>query len=357
MDIPVTANNSARDESSAPLPFDQRALADYLAKHVPRDWSSLRLQPFVGGQSNPTYLLQAGDDRYVLRKQPGGQLLPSAHAIDREYKVMQALRGTNVPVPPMIHYAEDRDVIGTPFYVMGYVPGRIFKDPLLPDLSVAERSQVHDSMNLTLARLHSVDPSAHRLADFGKPGNYFGRQIDRWTRQYRETETTEIRAMNELMRRLPAMVPLDTRSSIAHGDFRIENLLYHPERLEVVAVLDWELSTLGHPLADLAYNCFGYHLPRTAFHGFAGVDLAGTGVPTEEEYIGRYFERAGFVPPAPWRFYIAFALFRLAAILQGVLVRAVRGNASSPDAIVRGQLAGLCAEAGLAALERASSVV
>ena len=336
--------------------FDVRNLAAYLSARLPGDWPSLRLRPFVGGQSNPTFLLEAGDARYVLRKQPGGVLLPSAHAIDREYTIMRALAATDVPVPDMLHYADDPSVIGTPFYIMAFMAGRVFKDPLLPGMSVDERARIHDAMNLTLARIHGVDPAANGLAAFGRPGNYFGRQIDRWTRQYRDTETETIAAMDELIRRLPGLVPVDERVAIAHGDYRIENLIYHPEKPEVIAVVDWELSTLGHPLADLAYNCFFYHLPRRAFGGVSDVDFAGSGVPDEAAYIERYFERTNIVPVAPWGFYMAFALFRLAASLQGVLKRAQAGHASSPDAIERGRLAGLCALAGLAALDGGAPV-
>ena len=339
-------------DSAARASLDEAALAACLAGQLAGNWRALRVRPFVGGQSNPTYLLEAGAERYVLRKQPPGQLLPSAHAVDREWRVMQALQQAEVPVPPMFRFVEDRSIIGTPFYVMGYVEGRLFRDPLLPELSAQERARAHDAMNLALARLHTVEPVAIGLGDFGKPGNYFARQIDRWGRQYRDTSTEEIAAMNELIAVLPSLAPTDERSAIVHGDFRIENLLFHPTRPEVVAVLDWELSTLGHPLADLAYNCFAYHLPRRAFHGFADVDLTGTGVPPEEAYVASYLERTGLRLAAPWGFYVGFALFRLAAILQGVLHRAINGQASSPDAVERGSFARLCAEAGLAALNR-----
>jgi aminoglycoside phosphotransferase (APT) family kinase protein len=279
-------------------------------------------------------------------------LLPSAHAVDREFRVMHALRTTDVPVPAMLDFCADPSVIGTPFYVMEHVAGRVLKDSLLETETPAAREAIYDAMNSALARLHLVDYAACGLADYGRPGNYFARQIDRWGRQYRDSATTTIAAMDELIRVLPGLVPADDRSSIVHGDFRLENLIYHESGARVLAIVDWELSTLGHPLADLAYNCFAYHLPRRAFGGLADVSLAQTGVPSEGDYIERYFERTGILPAAPWGFYIAFALFRLAAILQGVLRRALDGNASSPDAVERGNLAPLCAEAGLAALDQ-----
>ncbi len=327
------------------------ALAEYLATHVEGDWRGLSLRQYVGGQSNPTYLMSSAGGEAVLRKQPPGRLLPSAHAIDREYRVMRALGGTDVPVPRMLHFCTDPAVIGTPFYVMEHVAGRVFKDSQLVSEPVTVRTAIYDAMGDALARLHRVDYAALGLGDYGRPGNYFARQIDRWTRQYRESETAPIAAMDQLIARLPGLVPTDDRASIVHGDFRLENLIYHPSEPVVVAILDWELSTLGHPLADLAYNCFAYHLPQSALGGLAGVALEGTGIPTEEEYTRRYFERTGNRPVATWGFYVAFAFFRLAAILQGVLRRALDGNASSPDAVERGGRAALCAQAGLAALD------
>jgi aminoglycoside phosphotransferase (APT) family kinase protein len=333
------------------LPFDTETLAHYLATHVASQWRHLAVRQFVGGQSNPTFLLSAVGHAAVLRKQPAGHLLPSAHAVDREFRVMQALNATDVPVPKMLHYCADPSVIGTPFFVMEHVAGRVFKDCLLEAMPVAARARIYDAMNAALARLHTVDYTAHGLGNYGRPGNYFARQIDRWSRQYRDSATSTIRAMDELMRRLPGLAPADDRSSIVHGDYRLENLIYHESEPVVLAILDWELSTLGHPLADLAYNCFAYRLPRRAFDGLADVSLADAGIPSEGDYVDRYFERTGIRPAAPWCFYMAFAFFRLAAILQGVLRRALEGNASSPDAVERGSLAALCAETGLAALD------
>jgi aminoglycoside phosphotransferase (APT) family kinase protein len=339
---------------SEALPVD--ALERYLTAHVPGDWRDLSIRQYVGGQSNPTFFVKGRGGEAVLRKQPAGRLLPSAHAVDREYRVMQALDGSGVPVPRMLHYCTDASVIGTPFYLMEHVQGRVNRDALVESASPQMRAAMYDAMNETLARLHRVDPVARGLGDYGRAGNYFARQIDRWSRQYRESETHTIAAMDELMRRLPGMVPQDDRASIVHGDYRIENLIYHPSRPTVVAVVDWELSTLGHPLADLAYNCFVYRLPRHAFGGLQGVDLAAYGIPSEAEYAARYIERTGIRPAASWGFYIAFSLFRLAAILQGVLRRALDGNASSPDGVQRGGLAPLCAETALAALDDSPKV-
>lgn len=332
------------------------ALEQYLSAHVAGDWRELTLRQYVGGQSNPTFFVKGRGGEAVLRKQPGGRLLPSAHAVDREFRIMQALDGTGVPVPRMLHYCTDASIIGTPFYLMEHVSGRVYKDALVEGVARETRAAMYDAMNETLARLHTVDYAARGLSDYGRPGNYFARQIDRWSRQYRESETRAIAAMDELMRRLPGMVPQDERASIAHGDYRIENLIYDAAAPRVLAVLDWELSTLGHPLADLAYNCFVYRLPRNAFGGLRGVDLATHGIPSEGEYATRYIERTGIRPAAPWGFYVAFALFRLAAILQGVLRRALDGNASSPDGMQRGALAPLCAETALAALEDSPKV-
>jgi aminoglycoside phosphotransferase (APT) family kinase protein len=333
-----------------------KALESYLVAHVAGDWRGLALRQYVGGQSNPTYFVAGSGSEAVLRKQPAGRLLPSAHAVDREFRIMQALAGSGVPVPRMLHYCADASILGTPFYLMEHVHGRVQRDALVEGVSREARAAMYDAMNETLARLHTVDHVARGLADFGRPGNYFARQIDRWSRQYRESETESIPAMDDLMRRLPGMVPQDDRASIAHGDYRIENLIYHPSEPRVLAVVDWELSTLGHPLADLAYNCFVYRLPRHAFGGLASVDLAAHGIPSEAEYAARYIERTGIRPAAPWGFYVAFALFRLAAILQGVLRRALDGNASSPDGLQRGALAPLCAEKALAALEDSPKV-
>jgi aminoglycoside phosphotransferase (APT) family kinase protein len=347
----MTTSGAVLRDVAGDVPFDVESLERYLAAHLPGEWRGLALRQYVGGQSNPTFLMTSGGRTAVLRKQPAGRLLASAHAVDREFRVMQALNGTDVPVPRVLHFCVDPSVIGTPFYLMEHVAGRVLKDSLLEGHSAASRAALYDAMNATLSRLHNVDYAACGLGDYGRPGNYFARQIDRWSRQYRDSATTTIRAMDELLQRLPGLVPADDRSTIVHGDFRLENLIYHPTEPVVLAIVDWELSTLGHPLADLAYNCFAYRLPRRAFGGLADVALAATGIPSEGDYIEAYFARTGIRPAAPWGFYMGFAFFRLAAILQGVLRRALDGNASSPDALERGSLATLCAETGLAALE------
>jgi aminoglycoside phosphotransferase (APT) family kinase protein len=229
---------------------------------------------------------------------------------------------------------------------MAHVDGRVIKDPLTPDLGAADRASIYRSMGETLTRLHRVDVAAQGLADYGKPGNYFGRQIDRWTRQYRQSETERIEAMEQLIDWLPRHIPADDLTAIAHGDYRLQNLIVHPSEPRVVAILDWELSTLGHPLADLSYNCIPYHLPRRAFQGLSDIDLAGTGIPPEAAYVADYARLTGWDPAPRWGFYMAFALFRLAAIMQGVRKRALDGNANAPDALERGAMAALCAEAG-----------
>jgi len=332
---------------------DPNPVAAYLNGKLPGEWDRLSVSQLVGGQSNPTFLLTAGAHRYVLRTRPPGSLLRSAHAIDREYRVLNALRNTGVPVPYSHLYCDDGDILGTDFYVMDYVPGRVFRNPLLPELSPSERSAVYDSMNATIANLHSADAAALGLADFGRPGNYYARQIDRWTQQYRATEIDRIPSMECLIEWLPHNIPPSDRAGLVHGDFRLENLIFHPTEPRVVAVLDWELSTLGDPLGDLAYNCLPWRLPPQAFGGLAGVDLHRSGVPGEQAYLSLYCRRSGLHEVASWPFYVGFALFRLAAILQGVLNRALAGNASSPDAEQRGRLAPLCADAGWRTVARA----
>ncbi|MDX1380981.1 MAG: phosphotransferase family protein, partial [Xanthomonadales bacterium] len=294
-----------------------------------------------GGQSNPTYRLDAASGRYVLRRQPPGNLLKSAHAVDREYRVMRALAGTGVPVPRVLALCEDREVIGSLFFVMEHCEGRIFWDAALPDAAdPAERAAIYDDMNRVLAALHSVDPAAVGLADYGKPGNYFARQLSRWVGQYRASELQPIPAMEELMAWLEAQQPADDgRVALVHGDYRHDNMIFHPEEPRIVAVLDWELSTLGHPLADLAYQCMQLRMPggKGFSPGLAGLDRAALGIPAESEYVARYCERTGLEGIANWTFYLAFSFFRLAAIVQGVAKRAVDGNASNTRAAELGR--------------------
>lgn len=311
-------------------------LREYLREHLPECNGPLTVRQFQGGQSNFTYLLETPKAKYVLRRQPPGVLLKSAHAVDREYRVLSALsRVPGFPVPEPLVFCEDRDVLGSMFYVMRHVPGRVFWDCRMPDLSPAERAAVFDSANETLASLHTVDYAALGLADFGRPGNYFERQISRWSRQYDQSRTQDIPEMERLMAWLPAFVPADDGcSSIIHGDFSFHNLLIHPTEPRVVAVVDWELSTLGHPLGDLMYHTMEWYRPAgiDARGSLVDADLAALGIPTLEAYVKRYCERTGFAFDANLPFYRAFNLFRIAAILQGIAHRQQEGNAASANA-------------------------
>ncbi|WP_290652398.1 phosphotransferase family protein [Aquisalimonas sp.] len=331
--------------------FDERRLADYLAQQLPEEFGgALDVKQFQGGQSNPTFLLECGGRRYVLRKKPPGKLLPSAHQIEREYTVMSALRHTDVPVPEMLLLCEDDGIIGTPFYVMRFIRGRVYSHPALEEVSPQERRQIFQAKADTMARLHNVDYEAVGLANFGKPGNFLGRQIGRWGKQYEASKTGENPSMEKLMAWLPENIPADSdETTIAHGDFRLGNLMLHPERPEVVAVLDWELCTLGHPLSDLAYCCIPYHLPSglPGIRGLKDLDLEARNIPSEEAFVQMYCERAGRRGGiSDWPFYTAFALFRLAAILQGVYKRALDGNAANADALKVGEGATILADAG-----------
>ena len=324
--------------------FDEGALARYLAVHVKGFDGPLSVQQFGGGQSNPTFLLSSGGKYYVMRKKPPGQLLKSAHQVDREYRIMKALAATDVPVPRMHVLCEDESVVGTAFYVMDFLDGRIFRDPRLPGVAPAERAAIYDSMNDVLARLHKVDFAGVGLGDFGKPGNYFDRQVSRWITQYRAAQTDQIPDMEKLIEWMPRHIPADDSVSIAHGDYRLENTIFHPTEPRMIAVLDWELSTIGHPLADLAYNCMGYHVQNPRQGGLVGVDFAATGIPAEEEYVARYCRRTGRGKIENWSFYLSFAVFRLASIAQGVYKRGLDGNASSETAAQFGNTCQFLAE-------------
>jgi aminoglycoside phosphotransferase (APT) family kinase protein len=331
---------------------DVPTLERYLEHHVKGFRGPLTVRQFVGGQSNPTYYLRAGSGEYVLRRKPPGKLLPSAHAVDREYRVMTALADSGVPVPRTYALCEDADVAGTPFYVMQYVSGRVFKDPRLPDVPPAERAGIYDALADVLARLHTVDWRVVGLEDFGRPGNYFARQLHRWTSQYRASETEAIPAMEELIVWLPVHIPGGDETTLVHGDFRLGNMLIHPTEPHIAAVLDWELSTLGHPLADLGYNCLPFRLRHEQFEGFAGQERP-AGIPSEEAYLDAYCRRTGRASIADWDFYIAFAMFRLAAIAQGIMGRVVAGTANDPNARDRGRRARPLAEAAWALVQRA----
>lgn len=322
--------------------FDVDTLHAHLSAHLDGFHGALQVEQFKGGQSNPTFKLVTPTRSYVLRSKPGPKtaLLPSAHAIEREFAVMSALAGSDVPVPRMLLLCEDETVIGRAFYVMEYVQGRVLWDQALPDMGNTERAAHYDEMNRVIAALHRIDFNACELADYGKPGNYFERQIARWTRQYQASITEPIDAMDRLIDWLPAHLPPSARdvsqSSIVHGDYRLDNLVFHPTEPRVLAVLDWELSTLGHPLADFSYHCMSWHIPPGAFRGIGGLDLAALGIPSEADYIRRYCTRTDRADPdalvADWSFYLAYNLFRMAGILQGIAKRVVDGTAASDEA-------------------------
>jgi aminoglycoside phosphotransferase (APT) family kinase protein len=312
--------------------FDVASLGRYLRTHVDGFGGPVEVTQFKGGQSNPTFLVVAGAKKYVVRRKPPGKLLPSAHAVEREYRVITALGATDVPVPRTYALCEDETVIGTPFYVMDFVSGRIFWEPTLPDLSAGERAAVYDAMNDALSRLHRVDVRKVGLGDYGKPGNYFARQIARWTKQYQASETQPIEAMHGLIDWLPAHVPPGDETSIVHGDYRLDNMVFHESEPRVLALLDWELSTLGHPLADFSYNCMQWRLGKETGRGLAGEDLRSLGIPSEEEYVAAYCRRTGRDTIGHWDFCLAYNMFRLAAILQGIAGRIEQGNAASAHA-------------------------
>lgn len=317
-----------------PNALDQTALAPYLEAKIPGFSGLASIEKFKSGQSNPTYLITAASGRYVLRAKPPGQLLKSAHQVDREFRVMKALAGTAVPVPAMLHLSAEDSPIGRMFYVMDFLDGRIFWDPALPEArDNDERAAIYDAMNGTLAALHDVDIEAAGLSDFGRPGNYFERQLARWTSQYRASETGIIADMDRLIAWLETHLPADDGLiSLVHGDYRLDNLIFAPGQPRVIAVLDWELSTLGHPFADIAYQCMQWRLPHASgFRGLGGIDRAALGLPSEEDYVAAYCRRRGLGGIGNWTFFLAFSFFRLAAICQGVYKRALDGNASNPE--------------------------
>lgn len=315
--------------------FDEERLRDYLSSHVESFSGPLSVSQFKGGQSNPTYLLDAGSGRYVLRRKPPGKLLKSAHAVDREFRIISALYANGFPVPRPLALCEDEAVIGTTFFVMEYVEGRIFWDLDLPGVDVAERTAIYDNVNQTIATLHNTDYAAIGLEDYGRPGNYFARQISRWSGQYRASETTTVKSMDALIDWLPENIPDDDSASIVHGDFRLDNMIVHPTEPRVVAVLDWELSTIGHPLADFTYHLMTWQMPKIGIGsvGLAGKDLQRLGIPDEETYLRLYCQRTGRSDGiADRNFYSAFNFFRLAAILQGIAGRVRDGTAASAHA-------------------------
>ena len=336
--------------------FDAAVLQAWLQAALPGFAGPLQVEQFKGGQSNPTYKLVTPSRSYVMRTKPGpaAKLLPSAHAIEREFRVMHALHGSAVPVPEMLLLCEDESVIGRAFYIMEFVQGRVLWEQSLPGFETAGRGRIYDEMNRVMAALHQVDVTAAGLADYGKPGNYFERQIARWSKQYQASITQPIDAMERLAEWLPAHMPASARDesqvSVVHGDYRLDNLVFHPSEPRVLAVLDWELSTLGHPLADFSYHCMSWHIPPGAFRGIGGLDLAALGIPSEADYVRRYCERTGRADPqavmADWNFYMAYNLFRMAGILQGIAKRVEDGTASSAQARQAGSGARPLAEMG-----------
>ena len=342
--------------------FDTGALQAYLEARLDGFAGPLTVEQFKGGQSNPTYKLVTPGASYVMRSKPGpaARLLASAHAIDREFTVMRALHGTDVPVPAMHLLCADESIIGRAFYVMEFMPGRVLWDQSLPAVDKPQRGAYYDEMNRVIAALHNVDVNAVALAGYGKPGNYFDRQIGRWSKQYVASITDPIEAMDHLMEWLPAHMPAsardETQVSVVHGDYRLDNLVFHPTEPRVIAVLDWELSTIGHPLADFSYHCMSWHIAPGQFRGIGGLDLAALGIPDEREYVRRYCERTGRPDPvavmADWNFYMAYNLFRMAGILQGIAKRVEAGTASSAQARHAGAGARPLAEMGWALAQR-----
>jgi aminoglycoside phosphotransferase (APT) family kinase protein len=328
--------------------FDAARLAAFLAERIAGFAGPLAVTQFRGGQSNPTFLLTTPRARYVLRSKPApaAKLLPSAHAVDREHRVITALARAGVPVPRTFCLSEDESVIGRAFYVMDYVEGRVLWEQSLPGMTPSERAAIYDEMNRVIAHLHRVDYRDAGLADFGRPGNYLARQIDRWTRQYRASETERMPEMDRLIEWLPGAIPAGDETSVVHGDYRLDNLVFHPTEPRILAILDWELSTLGHPLADFSYHCMSWHIPPAQFRGIAGLDLARLGIPAEAEYIAAYCRRTGRARIEHWDFYLAYNMFRLAAILQGIMKRALDGTAASREALDAGKRARPMAELG-----------
>lgn len=291
------------------------------------------LTKFAFGQSNPTFKLSAASGHYVLRSKPLGRLLPKAHAIEREFRVLRALENSDVPTPRVYALCEDASLLGAPFFVMECVEGRIFYDQRLPGFSPEERMALFDGMNRAVSQLHLIDPLANDLADYGRPEGFMHRQVELWTRQYRATETDLLPGMESLIEWLPAHIPAGRPNTVFHGDLRLDNMIFHPTEPRVIALLDWELSTIGDPWADLAYHMMVWRVGADVFRGFGDLDLATMGIPSEAQYLRWYYERTGFLPPPDWNFYLAFSLFRVAAILQGVRRRGIDGNASAADAL------------------------
>ena len=336
-------------------PVEERHRIDASALERRLGFKIASIEQFKGGQSNPTYKLTAADARrFVLRRKPPGKLLPSAHAVDREFRVIKALHATGFPVARPHVLCEDESVIGTAFYVMDFVEGRVLWDQSLPGMSKTERGAIWDELNRVIALLHSIDYRAVGLETFGKPGNYIERQVARWTKQYQASETEPMEAMDNLIAWLPKNIPPETGTTVVHGDFRLDNTIFHPAEPRILAVLDWELSTLGDPLADFAYHCMSWHIPPGQFRGIGGLDLQALGIPSEAEYVDRYCKRTGRggIDPTHWDFYLAYNLFRISAILQGIRKRVVDGTAASAHAQDAGSRARPMAELGWKQVEK-----
>jgi len=346
------ATYTGTKEVSAPLRFDTARLEDYLTASAKGFKGPLSVKQFKGGQSNPTYMLETPQRKYVLRRKPPGKLLPSAHAVDREYRVITALHRSGFPVAKTYCLCEDASIIGTAFYVMDYVSGRVLWEPSLPHLSKEQRGRYFDELNRVIALLHSLDYAAIGLADYGKPGNYIERQVNRWIKQYRASETEHMEAMENLIAWLPKNIPHGDETTIVHGDYRMDNVMFHPSEPRILAVLDWELSTLGHPLADFAYHCMTWRLTPGQFRGMMGIDFKALGIPTEQEYVAAYCRRTGREGIANWDFYMAYNMFRLAGILQGIMGRVKDGTAASAHALEQGKRARPMAEAGWQQVEK-----
>jgi aminoglycoside phosphotransferase (APT) family kinase protein len=346
---------SGTKEVADTLRFDVERLEAYLAARVPTFTRPLSVRQFKGGQSNPTYLLDTPPRRYVLRRKPPGKLLPSAHAVDREFRVLRALHAHHFPVAEPLLYCDDATVVGTPFYVMGFVEGRVFWEPNMPGSDPADRTKVYDAMNATLARLHSFDPEALGLSDFGRAENYVRRQVERWSKQYRASETEKIVEMEHLITWLPAHIPPAGPARIVHGDYRLDNIIIAANAPQVLAVLDWELSTLGDPLADFTYHLMQWYMPLDEGSGVGSLvdhDLTALGIPSAADYASSYVARTGLDPRPHLSTYLAYNFFRLAAIFQGIIGRVRDGTATSEHAPSKAQLVRpLAAKAWSLALE------
>lgn len=336
--------------------FNIASLETYMLENIKGFTGPLMVEQFKGGQSNPTFLLTEGEKRYVLRRKPPGKLLASAHAVDREYRVITALRETDVPVARTYCLCQDDSIIGTWFYIMDFVAGTVPWDPSFPGMENSRRTDIYQDMNRVIARLHKVDYVSAGLADYGRSGNYIERQIGRWIKQYRASETERMEDIERLIEWLPQNIPPGDETAIVHGDYRLDNIILHPDEPRILAVLDWELSTLGHPLADFAYHCMNWHVPYSEYKGLCGLDLKALGIPTEEEYIAQYCRNSGreIISTADWGFYMALSFFRIAAISQGIKARALDGTASSRRAVEYGARTPRYAQLGRQQLEKTS---